>query len=82
MVVTDLCLPGMNGRAVVQAIHQVDPNLGVILVTGSVSDEDAEPLSEPGVTLLRKPIHLVDFLAALRDGLVRRTEGAARIGSA
>jgi CheY-like chemotaxis protein len=81
VVVSDFLMPGMNGRAVARAVRQADPGVAVILITGSISDWDAELLGQPGVTLLRKPINFADFRAALHDCLGRRAERSAAIGS-
>jgi CheY-like chemotaxis protein len=78
VVVTDIRLPGMNGRAVPRMVRQRDPDVGVILITGSISDEDTDPASEPAVMLLRKPINFTDFQAALRRCRARVTSDQPR----
>jgi CheY-like chemotaxis protein len=81
VIVTDFLMPGMNGRVVARAVRQEDLGVGVILITGSISEGDAELLNESGVTLLRKPINFSDFRAALHDCLVWRADRSAAIGS-
>lgn len=72
IVVTDLLMPGVNGDVVVRTVRQADPGVGVILITGSVSEPDGELRRQPGVTLLRKPVTLADFRVAIEGCLARR----------
>jgi signal transduction histidine kinase/CheY-like chemotaxis protein len=66
ILLTDLCMPGMNGLALIHAARRHRPNLLAILATGSVQDSSTL-LDGAGLTgscgLLRKPFSL----AALRD---------------
>lgn len=81
VVVTDFLMPGMNGRVVARAVRHPGADVGVILITGSIEESDTELLSEPGVTVLRKPIDFADFRAALRDCLARPVEQPVAISS-
>ena len=64
-VITDLLMPGMNGFQVAAEIRAVDPDVQVILLTGSAPALTNARASEAGVTLLHKPIALADLKAAV-----------------
>ena len=72
LVVTDLVMPGVSGRLLARLVRQADPAVGVILVTGSISEPETEVLREPGITLLRKPVALAEFRVAVASCLAGR----------
>lgn len=71
IVVTDLIMPGMSGRELVQAIHQIRPDLKALYVSGYTEDEIVRRgLHDPGVAFLQKPFtadELVDRVRTLLD---------------
>lgn len=74
MVVTDLIMPGMSGRELVQAISQIRPNLKALYVSGYTEDEIIRRgLHDPRVALLHKP-----FTADVLAEKVRSTLDAGR----
>jgi CheY-like chemotaxis protein len=65
-VITDLLMPGMNGLEVATALRTIDPEVQVILLTGSAPSLTSNRARESGVTtLLHKPIALTDLKAAV-----------------
>jgi CheY-like chemotaxis protein len=73
LVVCDLKMPRLDGRAFYRAIAATAPELAarVIFVTGDVVAPDAERfLEETGCRWLAKPFRLGDLLRAARDVLV------------
>jgi CheY-like chemotaxis protein len=72
IVVTDLIMPGMSGRELVQAIHQIRPNLKALFVSGYTEDEIIRRgLHDPDVAFLQKPFtadELADRVRTLLDG--------------
>jgi signal transduction histidine kinase/BarA-like signal transduction histidine kinase len=73
LIVCDLKMPRMDGRAFYRAIAATAPDLAlrVIFVTGDVVGPDAERfLEETGCRWLAKPFRLGDLLRAARDVLV------------
>lgn len=66
IVLTDLVMPGMSGWDVLAALRQRDPNMPVIIVTGSpiVGDPRA---SQPGVAVLKKPVDVMTL-----DTMIKR----------
>jgi CheY-like chemotaxis protein len=72
IVVTDLIMPGMSGRELVQALHQIRPELKALYISGYTEDEIIRRgLHDPTVAFLSKPFTadvLVDRVRALLDG--------------
>jgi len=64
-VITDLLMPGMNGFEVVAALRTIDPEVRIIMLTGSAPELAARRARESGVTLLHKPIALRELKAAV-----------------
>lgn len=63
IVVTDLIMPGMSGRELIQAISQIRPDLKALYVSGYTEDEILRRgLHDPRVALLHKPF-TADVLA-------------------
>ena len=72
LVVCDLKMPRLDGKAFYRRLEAAAPNLGrrVIFMTGDVAGTDAEQfLKESGCRCLAKPFRLDDLLKAVREGL-------------
>ena len=72
LVICDLKMPRLDGKAFYRALAQAKPALvkHVIFVTGDVAGTDAEQfLKESGCRWLAKPFRLADLLRAVREGL-------------
>jgi CheY-like chemotaxis protein len=69
LVLTDIIMPGsIDGQELAERIHQLDPGLPVVFITGALSETDpaAAKMAEEQL-LLRKPFfpkQLVDFVGA------------------
>jgi PAS domain S-box-containing protein len=64
LLITDVGLPGLNGRQVADAARLVRPGLKVIFMTGYAENAaSAQGFLEPGMTLITKPFGM-DVLAA------------------
>jgi len=56
IVVTDLIMPGMSGRELVQALRQIRPSVAALYVSGYTQDEIIRRgLHDPSVSFLQKP---------------------------
>jgi DNA-binding response OmpR family regulator len=64
-VITDLLMPGMNGFEVAGALRTINPEIRIIMLTGSAPHLTAARAREAGLTLLHKPIALRDLKAAV-----------------
>ena len=72
LVICDLKMPRLDGKAFYRTLAAVAPGLArrVIFVTGDVAGTDAEKfLEESGCRWLGKPFRLTDLLKAVKDGL-------------
>jgi DNA-binding NtrC family response regulator len=59
LVVTDLMLPGTDGFGVLQRAREIDPNVGVLMITGHGSVEAAVDAMKRGADdFLTKPVNL------------------------
>ena len=71
IVVTDLIMPGMSGRELVQALRQIRPDLTALYVSGYTEDEIIRRgLHDPDIAFLQKPFTadvLVDKVRSLLD---------------
>jgi CheY-like chemotaxis protein len=78
-LVTDMCMPSMNGAGLVHEIRRVDPGLPAIVVTAYTEEADLLAARREGLlAVLPKPvpIDILMFLlsASRRDGLVALVE--------
>jgi EAL domain-containing protein (putative c-di-GMP-specific phosphodiesterase class I) len=70
LVVSDIVMPGLDGISFLKAIHDQDPDLPVILVTGQPTLESAIRAMEYGaVQYLVKPVALDQLVNAVERGL-------------
>jgi signal transduction histidine kinase/ActR/RegA family two-component response regulator len=75
LVLTDDIMPGMTGTDVATALHEVRPDLPVILMTGGGRRIDAHRLRASGICeIVRKPL----LSATLADALARNLSRRAR----
>ncbi len=75
LVVTDLCMPGLDGLELLSLIRQRDEMLPVILVTGLYCDALAERALRAGAfRCLPKPFELQQLDAAIAAALEARRE--------
>jgi EAL domain-containing protein (putative c-di-GMP-specific phosphodiesterase class I)/CheY-like chemotaxis protein len=79
VVVSDIVMPGLDGIAFLKAIHDQDPDLPVILVTGQPTLESVMRAMEYGaVQYLVKPVALGDLVKAVERGLGLRRMATLR----
>jgi EAL domain-containing protein (putative c-di-GMP-specific phosphodiesterase class I)/CheY-like chemotaxis protein len=83
IVVSDIHMPGLDGIDFLKAIHDRDPDLPVILVTGQPSLDTAIRAMEHGaVQYLVKPVKMDVLVKAVERGLtLRRIAGVKREAS-
>ncbi|CAM0999822.1 histidine kinase [Rhodanobacter sp. Root179] len=75
LLISDIGLPGMNGRALADASRALRPDLKVLLMTGYASDASASEGFAAGMELITKPF-TVEALASR----LRRMLGDSRTG--
>jgi CheY-like chemotaxis protein len=70
LVVTDFLMPGLRGTEVAEIVRQRDPDARVVMLTGSVADEEFRRARAAGVTVLAKPIGIEEFRVAVNEVLL------------
>src|SRR3990172_5042488 len=59
LVITDLMLPGIDGFGVLAAVREIDPDIGVLMITGHGSDTTPHEAKAHGAEYyLAKPVDL------------------------
>ena len=70
LVFLDVVMPKMTGDQVLPLIHEIDPSIPVIIVSGRISEDEArELLAEGAFDFFRKPFelkHLLDVVEQWR----------------
>jgi PAS domain S-box-containing protein len=67
LLISDVGLPGLNGRQLADAARQLRPGLKVIFMTGYAEvAASAQGFLEPGMALITKPFALADLTAKVR----------------
>jgi PAS domain S-box-containing protein len=71
VLITDIVMPGMNGRELAARLLALKPALPVLYMSGYVDDPTTqEAMAQPGVIFLSKPFSSDDFAAKL-EGVLR-----------
>ncbi|PYQ14792.1 MAG: hypothetical protein DMH00_00940 [Acidobacteria bacterium] len=74
VVVTDLMMPGMDGMQLLKAVKELDPTLGVILVTGHGTVESAVEAMKAGADdYVQKPVNTVELRRRVEVAIQRRS---------
>lgn len=72
LLVTDVGLPGMNGRQLAELVQQIQPRLPVLFLTGYAEGAmDQADFLGPDMQLLTKPFTLDMLAGRVADMLVR-----------
>ncbi len=69
LLVTDIVMPGMNGKALAERLSEQKPSLKIVFMSGYLPEEIAEETLE-GV-FFKKPFHPHEFLEKVREVLRR-----------
>ncbi len=78
LLVTDVVLPGMNGKELSERLTKVRPDLKVLFISGYTADVIAERgVLERGVAFLHKPFTPEELAAKVREVLVPPSAPAA-----
>jgi two-component system C4-dicarboxylate transport response regulator DctD len=77
VVITDVDMPVMNGRLLLAALHEIDRNVPVIVLTGE--DISDAPTRFPGAfRVIQKPAPVEVLVLAVSEALLRRRVPRAR----
>ena len=69
LVITDLVMPTMGGRELVERIHQLSPKIRILCASGCVLPAD----QQIGLLFLQKPYTSRELLSKVRQALVPKT---------
>ena len=70
LLLTDVIMPGMNGRELAQRISQIRPNAKILYMSGYTENVIGENgILDAGVRLLQKPFNLRDLKTMVREVL-------------
>jgi two-component system response regulator ChvI len=70
LMITDLCMPGMDGFELTRKVLEIAPQMPVIMDTGSISPKIIRLAKEIGISeVLAKPFHLKELLNTIREVL-------------
>ncbi|HUK65409.1 MAG TPA: bacteriohemerythrin, partial [Anaeromyxobacteraceae bacterium] len=83
LLVTDVVMPGLDGRAVAEALRRCHPRLPVLYVSGHTQEAIVERgVLEPGIEFLPKPFTASTLLARVRSILDAAQRGSlAQLGT-
>jgi CheY-like chemotaxis protein len=72
LLITDIGLPGLNGRQVADAARQSRPELKVLFMTGYAENATiANGFLEPGMEMITKPFAVEAIATRIRDMIER-----------
>jgi CheY-like chemotaxis protein len=66
LLVTDIGLPGLNGRQLADGGRMTRPKLGVLFMTGYAESAASKAFLEPGMEIIAKPFTMDDLAARIR----------------
>jgi PAS domain S-box-containing protein len=69
LLLTDVILPGRNGRELAVELQRRHPGLRVLFTSGYAAQQSGEPLVPPGVPFLEKPFAPDELLRRVREVL-------------
>ncbi|MFL5302232.1 MAG: response regulator, partial [Anaeromyxobacteraceae bacterium] len=72
LLVTDVVMPGIDGRALADELRRGHPSLRVLYVSGYTQDALGKRVLEPGIEFLPKPFTAPSLLARVRAVLDAR----------
>ena len=68
LLITDVGLPGLNGRQIAEIARQHRPNLKILFVTGYAEHATGHaPFLEPGMEMVTKPFALDALALKIRE---------------
>jgi CheY-like chemotaxis protein len=78
LLISDIGLPGLNGRQLADAARQLRPGLKVIFMTGyAEAAASAQGFLEPGMVLITKPFAMAELTAKIHATVEDRYEDDA-----
>ena len=70
LIITDIIMPKLDGRQMVDRITEMHRGIKVIFMSGYHDDRIGENMTlSPNISFLQKPFNVSDLLAKIRDAL-------------
>jgi two-component system, NtrC family, nitrogen regulation response regulator NtrX len=70
LVVSDLCMPGLDGFRLVECARSLSPNIPIVLMSGRANANLDQVDDKSGLTeFIEKPINLEELLSKVRQAL-------------
>ena len=70
LLMTDVVMPGINGRALAESIVRINPDLKCLFMSGYTSEIIAQQgILNEGVHFIQKPFNMLDLAAKIREAL-------------
>lgn len=74
-IITDIDLPGLSGRDLLEHVHKTSPDTPVIVISGAFGPNDGPELQAAGAfTYFSKPFDLSEIEEAVEQALQRRQQ--------
>jgi len=67
LMITDIMMPKMNGKELIEAIKLLTPNIGIICLSGYADDEIITEVVSKGVTFIKKPYTPLELAKTVRS---------------
>jgi hypothetical protein len=78
-LLTDVVMPGMQGKEVAERVRKILPDIAVLFMSGYTQGLlGAQGVLEPGINLIEKPFNEASLLKKVREVLRARPTGSAR----
>ncbi len=72
LLITDVIMPGMNGRQLYEAIRKIRPEIKVLYISGYADDVIApHGILDPGIHFLAKPFTMGGLAEKIREALAQ-----------
>lgn len=69
--------PGINGLALCRLLQSDYPWIGIVILTGMLTDNEEKAAREMAIPVLVKPCHNSDLIQAIKEAYARRAAAAA-----
>ena len=69
LVITDFLMPGMTGLEFAHALRQRNPEIAVIMISGSMNLAESDRIQQVGLHFLQKPVTFESFTAVVDRAL-------------
>ncbi|MDQ6982912.1 MAG: response regulator [Mariprofundus sp.] len=69
MVITDFCMPKMDGLELIEHIRQLGTNIPIIMITAYAEDNQLQRADHYNATIINKPVSMEKFQQAMAKAM-------------